>query len=340
MNFDWRETSVVVTGGTGTFGNEAVRQILALGAMRVVVFSRDELKQAHMLSALRAEGQDVDRVRFFLGDVRDSHRLLRAFRGAHVVLHAAALKHVPACEYNPFEAVQTNVVGTKNVIEAAIDENVRWVIGLSTDKAVAPINLYGATKLCSEKLLVRGNAYSGLAGARFAVVRYGNVFGSRGSVIETFLSQRAAGRLTLTDKSMTRFWITIQSGVQFVLWALQRMRGGETFVPRLPSVAVLDVAKACAPEATYDVVGLRPGEKLHESLLSSAEVPRTRSLLGPGFIVEPESPAWGYAPWVTYPSANDALPLPLSSAESTWWLTVDEIRAWLASTCHHPQRSV
>src|SRR3989475_8735828 len=246
--------SVLVTGGTGSFGSHFVRTVLQCSeAARVVVFSRDELKQYEM-----AQRIPDGRVRFFLGDVRDVERLKRACQGIQVIIHAAALKQVPAAEYNPFEAIKTNVLGAQNVIEAALSTGVERVIALSTDKAANPINLYGATKLCSDKLFIAGNAYSGGRKTRFSVVRYGNVVGSRGSVVPLFLERRKDGVLPITDTRMTRFWITLEQGVRFVLASLSRMRGGEIFVPKIPSMRIADLAAAVAPECRLEVIGIRP----------------------------------------------------------------------------------
>jgi UDP-N-acetylglucosamine 4,6-dehydratase/5-epimerase len=260
----WSGKCVLVTGGTGSFGRSFIHQLLKTDVRRVVVFSRDELKQHEM----QTSGFQDHRLRWFLGDVRDRDRLYRAFDGVDYVVHAAALKQVPACEYNPFEAIRTNVIGAQNIIDAAIDRGVSRVLALSTDKACNPINLYGATKLCSDKLFTAGNNYSGNEGPRFACVRYGNVVGSRGSVVPLFHKQRASGVLTITHDEMTRFWITLQDGVQFVMDCLGRMNGGEIFVPKIPTTRVVDVATAIAPEARQELIGIRPGEKMHEVMIS------------------------------------------------------------------------
>lgn len=255
----------LITGGTGSFGKHCAKMVLDLyEPAKVIIFSRDELKQYEM----QQNGYSDDRLRFFIGDVRDKDRLTRAMHGVDYVIHAAALKQVASCEYNPMEAILTNVIGTKNVIEAAIDAKVAKVIALSTDKACNPINLYGATKLCAEKLVIHSNCYSGLNGARFSCVRYGNVVGSRGSVIPVFLKQRDGGTLTITDKRMTRFWITLDQGAHFVLDCLSRMAGGEVFVPKIPSMNVVDLAAVIAPNCKIKTIGIRPGEKLHETLIS------------------------------------------------------------------------
>ena len=289
---DLANASILVTGGTGSFGNKFVEVVLAKHRpRRLVVFSRDELKQSEM----HARFNDP-RLRFFIGDVRDRERLVRAMHEVDVVVHAAALKQIPACEYNPFEAIQTNVMGAKNVIDAAIDSGVKRVIALSSDKAVNPINLYGATKLCAEKLFVQGNAYGYSRGTHLACVRYGNVIGSRGSVIPLFEAQRANGTVTVTDPKMTRFWITLDQGVEFVIRCLGLMRGGEIFVPRLPSMRMMDIVEAVAPGCKVEFIGIRPGEKLHEVLISDDEARQTADLEDM-FVVEPLMPSWGYVPW-------------------------------------------
>jgi UDP-N-acetylglucosamine 4,6-dehydratase len=286
---DWPDTCVLVTGGTGSFGNKLVELMLTgYHPRRLCVFSRDELKQSEMMARF-----DHPSLRFFIGDVRDRERLVRAMHGVDVVFHAAALKQIPACEYNPFEAIQTNVLGAKNVIDAAIDEGVKRVIGISTDKAVNPLNLYGATKLCAEKLFVQGNVYGRPRGTNFAVVRYGNVIGSRGSVVPLFAAQRALGRVTVTDRAMTRFWITLDQGVRFAIRAAELMRGGEIFVPKIPSMRIMDLVEAIAPGCAVEVIGIRPGEKLHEMLISEDESRGTVELDGM-FVIEPFDRSWGY----------------------------------------------
>src|SRR5436853_7400957 len=244
MTMNWSEQAVLVTGGTGSVGKKFTELMLReYRPQKLIVFSRDELKQHDM----RCAGFDHPSLRYFLGDVRDPQRLSRAFSGVTVVVHAAALKQVPACEYNPFEAIQTNVIGGRNVIDAAIDQGVQRILALSTDKAVNPINLYGATKLCAEKMFVQANAYAGEQNTRFSCARYGNVVGSRGSVIPVFLEQRKRGRVTITDPRMTRFWITLDHGVKFVIHCIENMHGGEIFVPKIPSMTLLQMAKSVAP---------------------------------------------------------------------------------------------
>jgi UDP-N-acetylglucosamine 4,6-dehydratase len=263
--------SILVTGGTGSFGQAFVSTVLARypKVQRIVVYSRDELKQFEM--AQRWSTQAHPGLRYFIGDVRDEARLRRALEGIDVVVHAAALKQVPAAEYNPFECIKTNVLGAQNVIEASLDANVRRVVALSTDKAAAPINLYGATKLCSDKLFVAANNIKGRRDIRFSVVRYGNVMGSRGSVIPFFMQRRASGALPITDPRMTRFNISLQEGVEMVLWAIEHAQGGEVLVPKIPSYRITDVASAVAPECKQEVVGIRPGEKLHEEMITASD---------------------------------------------------------------------
>ncbi len=276
--------SILITGGTGSFGKRFVHTILnQTQVRRVVIYSRDELKQWEMAQLYPND----ERLRFFLGDVRDEARLLRAFDTVDYVVHAAALKQVPAAEYNPFEAVKTNILGAKNVIDAAIDRGVKKVVALSTDKASSPINLYGATKFVSDKLFIDGNAYAGSRVTRFANVRYGNVVGSRGSVIPLFKKLAATGVLPITDADMTRFWITLDHAVQMVLDALELMYGGEIFVPKIPSMKLVDLAKAIAPDAELKFIGMRPGEKLHEELISQHDAHRCMDI-GKCYVMMPE----------------------------------------------------
>jgi len=291
---NWSEQEVLVTGGTGSFGKKFVEIILReYHPKRLVIFSRDELKQHDM----RAAGFDHASLRYFIGDVRDPARLLRAFAGITVVVHAAALKQVPACEYNPFEAIQTNIMGGRNVIDAAIDRGVHRILALSTDKAVNPVNLYGATKLCAEKVFVQANAYAGAQDTRFSCARYGNVVGSRGSVIPVFVEQRKRGRITITDPRMTRFWLTLEHGVRFVIRSIEQMHGGEIFVPKIPSMRLVDLAEAVAPGCAVEYIGIRSGEKLHEVLLSEDEA-RTAVEMDDMYIVQPSHPWWKKGNWV------------------------------------------
>lgn len=317
--------SVLVTGGTGSFGRACVSRILdAHEPARVVVYSRDELKQFEM----RSELGDDDRVRYFLGDIRDGERLRLAFRGVDYVIHAAALKQVDTAEYNPMEFVKTNVLGSENVIQASLDCDVHRVIALSTDKASSPINLYGATKLTADKLFVSSNHYAGAGSTRFGVVRYGNVMGSRGSVIPYFRKLLAAGEpLPITDSRMTRFFITLPQSVDFVLAALGDMQGGELFVPRIPSMRVVDLAEAMAPGIPTVTIGIRPGEKLHEEMISSEESRRTVQQKD-RYVVQPTLALWG-----NFTEATGA-PVPegfaYNSENNDQWLSVDDLRRLIA----------
>jgi len=316
--------SVLLTGGSGSLGRSMVRTLLTTTqAAKIIVFSRDEVKQWEMATEFGRE----PRLRFFLGDVRDRERLYRALDQVDLVIHAAALKQVPAAEYNPFEAVNTNIMGARNVIDACIDRRVQKVIALSTDKAAAPINLYGATKMVSDKLFIDGNAYAGSQRTRFAVVRYGNVAGSRGSVLSLFKKIAQAGqRLPITDERMTRFWITLPQGVRFVLDMFERMRGGEIFVPKIPSIRVTDLAKAVAPDRPVEIVGIRPGEKLHEDLITVHDARRTFDL-GDFYVLEPDM-EW----WTTNPHGGKPMPddFQYSSDRNTDWLDVPSLRKMLA----------
>lgn len=312
-----KDKTILVTGGTGSFGKRFISRILQENVKKVIVFSRDELKQYEMAQEITDR-----RIRFFIGDVRDVDRLYRAFDGVDIVIHAAAMKHVGACEYNPFEAVKTNIHGAQNVIEAAIDCGVERVIALSTDKAAAPINLYGATKLASDKLFVAANSYVGDKKTRFSVVRYGNVVGSRGSVIPFFKQMRETGRLPVTDERMTRFWITLDEGVQFVLDSLKRMRGGEIFIPKIPSMNIMDLAKAIAPEATIDIVGIRPGEKLHEVMITEDDARHTIEF-DQYYVITPEFPWWGRKVEAGKPVRDGFI---YSSKTNDQWLTVEQLR--------------
>ncbi len=322
---DWNNKVVLVTGGTGSFGKKFIKIMLEeYHPAKIIVYSRDELKQHEM----RTSGYDDPSIRYFIGDVRDRERLMRALYGVDIVVHAAALKQVPACEYNPMEAIKTNILGSSNVADAAIENNVEKVLALSTDKAVNPINLYGATKLAAEKLLIQSNAYAGGRKTRISCTRYGNVVGSRGSVVPLFLKQRENGRLTITDERMTRFWISLEQGVRFVIRCIEQMQGGEVFVPKIPSMRMLDLAKAMAPEAEIEIIGIRPGEKLHESLISEDEA-RTTVELPDMFVVQPPSALWFGHTWEKL-----GKPLPdgfrYASNTNTEWLDVEQINALIA----------
>jgi len=318
---DWTNKNILITGGTGSFGKKFVEVVLKeYHPQRLIVYSRDELKQHEM----RMSGFDHPNLRYFIGDVRDLPRLRRAFNGVDIVVHAAALKQVPACEYNPMEAIKTNILGSSNVVEAALDAGVKKVLALSTDKAVNPVNLYGATKLAAEKLMVQSNAYAGGTNTRYSCVRYGNVVGSRGSVVPLFIRQRETGEVTLTDDRMTRFWISLDQGVQFVVRCIENMRGGEVFVPKIPSMKMVDLARAIAPDAKIRIIGIRPGEKLHEVLISEDEA-RSSVELEDMFVVQPAAALWFGYHWS---DMGKTLPdgFHYASDNNTDWLTVDEIR--------------
>jgi len=322
---DWTDKNVLVTGGTGSFGRKFIEVMMKENPpARLIVYSRDELKQHEM----RMAGFDHPNLRYFIGDVRDLPRLQRAFNGVDIVVHAAALKQVPACEYNPMEAIKTNILGSSNVVDAAIDAGVEKVLTLSTDKAVNPVNLYGATKLAAEKLMVQSNAYAGGMTTRFSCVRYGNVVGSRGSVVPLFIKQRETGEVTLTDDRMTRFWISLDQGVRFVIRCIEQMQGGELFVPKIPSMKMVDLASAIAPDARIRIIGIRAGEKLHEVLISEDEA-RTTVELEDMYVVQPAATLWFGHYW-----ADIGDPLPdgyhYASDNNSEWLSVDEIQSMVA----------
>ena len=323
---DWTKKTVLVTGGTGSFGRKFIEVMMnEYHPEKVIVYSRDELKQHEM----RTAGFEHPNLRYFIGDVRDLTRLRRAFNGVDVVVHAAALKQVPACEYNPMEAVKTNILGSSNVVDAALDAGVKKVLALSTDKAVNPVNLYGATKLAAEKLMIQSNAYAGGMTSRFSCVRYGNVIGSRGSVVPLFLQQRGTGEVTLTDDRMSRFWISLEQGVRFVVRCIEEMQGGEVFVPKIPSMKMTDLAQAIAPEAAIRNIGIRPGEKLHEVLISEDEA-RTTIELEDMYVVQPPA-----ALWFGYHWSEQGKSLPdgfhYASNNNTDWLSVKEIQTMVAA---------
>ncbi len=322
---DWSNNVVLVTGGTGSFGKKFIKVMLdEIQPKKVIVFSRDELKQHEM----QTSGFNHPNLRFFIGDVRDRDRLRRAMNGVDIVVHAAALKQVPACEYNPMEAIKTNIMGTSNVVEAALDASVKKVLAISTDKAVNPINLYGATKLAAEKLVIQSNAYAVGTATRYSCVRYGNVVGSRGSVVPVFLKQRQTGQVTITDERMTRFWLSLEQGVRFVIKCIEQMEGGEVFVPRIPSMKVIDLARAIAPQAKINVIGIRPGEKLHEVLISEDES-RTTVELESMFVVQPAEALWfGYSWQEKGKLLQDGFRY--ASDNNTDWLDVDGIKKYIA----------
>lgn len=322
---DLHGKTVLITGATGSFGQAFIRVLLDEYEPHAVrLFSRDEYKQAQVQDAF---GHDP-RLRFLLGDVRDGERLVRATRGVDVIVHAAALKQVPACEYNPTEAVRTNITGAENVVSAAIANDVPVTMALSTDKAVNPVNLYGATKLAAEKLITQANAYSGDSPARFANVRYGNVVGSRGSVVPLFRRQALDGVVTITDERMTRFWITLDQAVRFVIRSMEVMTGGEVFVPKIPSTRVTDLADVLAPGAERRIIGIRPGEKLHEVMLTEDESRHAHDI-GFAYVIAPE-----IATWTVGPSFAGGTPCPpgfrYASDTNDHWLTQEELRAMLA----------
>ena len=324
---DLAGSTILLTGGTGSFGNAFVERIVAEHPdVTLRIFSRDELKQSEM----QARFPNHPQLRFFVGDIRNRSRLTRAMKGADIVVHAAAMKQVPACEYNPFEAVQTNVLGAQHIVDAAIDNGVRQVVALSTDKAVNPVNIYGATKLCEEKIIVQGNAYASRSETSLCCVRYGNVVGSRGSVVPLFTKQLGEGsKLTITDERMTRFWITLPEAVELVMTALERSVGGEIFIPKIPSMRVTDLAEAMAPGEPVEIIGIRPGEKLHEILITDDE---SRHSIDAGdiYVVLPEHPWWTDHPnWVAGQPLEDGFVY--ASGTNDQWLGVDELRSQLPS---------
>lgn len=327
-------SSLLVTGGTGSFGRKFIRTILEdyKDVYRIVVFSRDELKQYEMQQELAHF--EHPGLRYFIGDVRDKDRLCQAMEGVDTVVHAAALKQVPAAEYNPFECIKTNVLGAQNVIEAALASGVQRVVALSTDKAAAPINLYGATKLCSDKLFVAANNYRGARDIKLSVVRYGNVMGSRGSVIPFFMERKKSGVLPITDARMTRFNITLSEGVALVLQALRDMWGGEIFVPKIPSYRITDVAAAIAPECRLEIVGIRPGEKLHEEMITETDGLNTLEF-SKYFVIQPAMPLWDARAYCdTFAGKPQEYGFNYSSGNNTEWLSVEAIRGLLAEGGH------
>lgn len=322
---DWSKQVVLVTGGTGSFGKKFIEIMMKeFYPAKMIVFSRDELKQHEM----RTSGFEHPDLRYFIGDVRDGTRLHRAVQGVNIVVHAAALKQVPACEYNPMEAIKTNILGSGNVVESALDEGVERVLALSTDKAVNPVNLYGATKLAAEKLFIQSNAYAGGKATRFSCVRYGNVIGSRGSVIPTFIKQRKTGKLTITDDRMTRFWLTLEQGVRFVIRCIEEMQGGEVFVPKIPSTKIIDLARAIAPGSKIEKIGIRPGEKLHEVLIHEDEA-RSAVELEDMYVVQPSTELWFGHDWK---EKGQSLPDGFRYASNTNkdWLTPEQISEIIA----------
>ena len=323
------DKSILITGGTGSFGQKCTEIILKkYKPKRLIIFSRDEFKQFEMEQVFSCKKYPC--LRYFIGDIRDKERLYRSFHGVDFVIHAAAQKQVPAAEYNPFEAVKTNILGAQNVVNVAIDQGVKKVIALSTDKAANPINLYGATKLCSDKLFISGNTYAASESSRFSVVRYGNVIGSRGSVIPFFLRQRKTGKLEITDTRMTRFWITLQQSVDFVLQCLENMVGGELFVPKIPSMKIIDLAKAIAPECRIKDIGIRPGEKLHEIMITEDDARRTLEF-ETHYVIQPDFTFWG-----SRFDNTTGKPVPegfeYNSESNTNWLSIDDLKKMINNT--------
>ncbi len=324
---------ILITGGTGSFGRAFVRYVLKhYKPRKLIIFSRDEFKQWQMSKEFPES--EYPQLRFFLGDIRDKDRLRLAFDGVDYVVHAAALKHVPILEYNPFEAVKTNIIGAQNIIEVAIEKGVKKVVALSTDKAVSPVNLYGATKLTMEKLFIAGNAYAGAKETSFSIVRYGNVVGSRGSVIPLFLKLLSEGskELPITDERMTRFWISLEEGVRLVLFALEEAEGGEVFVPKIPSVRIVELAKALCPDCSLKFIGIRPGEKLHESLIAEDEARDVRLVEREGrhyFVLLPQFSfeAKALEKWKAFPKMPEGFFY--RSDQNDWWLEGEELRAFL-----------
>ncbi|MFA5974941.1 MAG: UDP-N-acetylglucosamine 4,6-dehydratase (inverting) [Elusimicrobiota bacterium] len=315
---NWSEQIIVLTGGTGSFGKKFVEIMLRDYHPKAIrIFSRDELKQYEMHKQF-----DHPSLRYFIGDVRDAQRVHRALDGATMLIHAAALKHVPVCEYNPFEAVKTNILGAENLLEAALEHRIARTICLSTDKAVNPTNLYGATKLCMERIFMAANSYAGTHQTRFSCVRYGNVVGSRGSVIPFFLKQRDSGRLTLTDRRMTRFWITLEQGVRLVIQAAETMHGGEIYVPKIPSMRITDLARVISPDCEIKEIGIRPGEKIHEVLLTEDEA-RHALEFDDKFIIEPEFHWWNFENWKGGKRLPDGFRY--TSENNTVWLKNKEL---------------
>ncbi|MBI5258792.1 MAG: UDP-N-acetylglucosamine 4,6-dehydratase (inverting) [Burkholderiales bacterium] len=330
--------SVLITGGTGSFGKAFVHTVLSRypKVKRLVIYSRDELKQFEMAQMLPPS--QYPQLRFFIGDIRDQARLTRALEGIDIVVHAAALKQVPAAEYNPFECIKTNVLGAQNLIEACLDTNVKRVVALSTDKAAAPINLYGATKLCSDKLFVAGNNIKGSRDLRFSVVRYGNVMGSRGSVIPFFVDKRATGVLPITDPQMTRFNISLQEGVDMVLWSIEHAWGGEILVPKIPSYRITDVAQAVAPEAEQRVVGIRPGEKIHEEMITASDSPNTVDL-GHYYAILPSGGAYSVDDYCARTGASRVKPgFCYDSGSNSDFLSVPQLREMITQQVNSPQQ--
>ena len=322
----YKNKSILVTGGTGSFGKKFIETILRnhKEVRKLIVFSRDELKQFEMAQLYSPEKYPC--IRYFIGDVRDQYRLSRACEDVDIIVHAAALKQVPTAEYNPMEYIMTNIIGAENVINAALDNHITDVVALSTDKAAAPINLYGATKLCSDKLFVAANNIKGKRKLKFSVVRYGNVMGSRGSVIPFFMEQKISGVLPITNVDMTRFNITLQDGVDMVLWALENHWGGELFVPKIPSYRILDIANAIGPKCKHEIIGIRPGEKIHEELITEADSFTTYDI-GKYYSILPMSTSWSLEKYIdTFKAKKVKDGFKYNSGSNDQWLSINEIR--------------
>jgi UDP-N-acetylglucosamine 4,6-dehydratase (inverting) len=318
---------ILLTGGTGSFGKKFVEVVLKKypDISRLVVYSRDELKQFEMSQIFPTS--KYSQIRYFIGDIRDGERLKRACEGIDIIIHAAALKHVPVAEYNPMECIKTNILGAENVVNAALDCGIKRVVALSTDKAAAPINLYGATKLCSDKLFIAANNIKGNRDLRFSVVRYGNVLGSRGSVVPFFLEKRKSGLLPITHEGMTRFNITLEEGVDMVLHAIENAWGGELYVPKIPSYKILDVAKAVSPDCRTEIIGVRPGEKIHEEMITETDSLNTYDC-GKYYVINPVVPFWNENDWIKKFNAKKVPEgFKYNSGSNNQWLTVDELRS-------------
>lgn len=316
-----KNKTILVTGGAGSFGQKFTEIILKKHNPKAVrIYDHDELSEVEMERRFNDE-----RLRFFIGDVRERNRLYRAMNGVDIVVHAAALKHVPICEYNPIEAVRTNIEGAINVIDAAVDNSVERIMVISTDKAVYPVNLYGATKMVAEKLFIQGNSYTGEKKVIFSCVRYGNVVGSSGSVVPLFIQQKENGRITITDKRMTRFWITLEQGVNFVIECIKKMQGGEVFIPKIPSVRIMDLAKVIDPKAKIKIIGIRPGEKINEILLTPEEARHSKEF-DKYFVIEPEHPFWKKADIGGEPLPSE---FRYASDSNDWYLTPKELKKML-----------
>ena len=318
--------SILITGGTGSLGRKLTETIFQRwpGVGKLIVFSRDEQKQFQM--AQEFPEREYPAIRYFIGDIRDKDRLIRALKGVDYVIHSAAMKHVPIAEYNPFECVKTNVIGAENLITACLESGVERVVALSTDKAAAPINLYGATKLCSDKLFVAANNIKGWNPIRFSVVRYGNVMGSNGSVIPFFMKERKKGVLPITDPAMTRFNISLEEGVEMVLHALEHARGGEIFVPKIPSYRIMELAEAIGPDCEHKIVGIRPGEKIHEEMITRSDSFTTYQV-GKYYVILPQHPVWDLQKFIEETGAEKVEPFfSYNSGENTEWLSVEDLR--------------